>query len=56
MTLLNKLHKTYIESRDLDDNYNYDDPENKPEENEFTIWHPVANPKKIIIKEISRER
>ena len=42
MPNLEELHKAYMASKELEENYNYDDNIQKPEENEFTTWQPVA--------------
>lgn len=31
-----------MEAREPEENYNFDDSSTKPEENEFTVWTPVA--------------
>lgn len=42
MSKLEELHKAYLESKELEENYNFDDNTNEHEENEFNIWQPVA--------------
>jgi hypothetical protein len=43
MPTIEELHKKYMESRESDiDNFNYGDDIDKVEDNEFSVWHPVA--------------
>lgn len=42
MPKLEQLHNAYLESKELEENYNFDDHKPKIEENEFNIWQPVA--------------
>ena len=42
MPTLEQLHNAYIESKEPEENYNFDDDTNEPEENEFNTWQPVA--------------
>lgn len=42
MSKLEELHKAYMASKELEENYNYDDNKPKIEENEFNTWQPVA--------------
>ena len=42
MPNLEELHKAYMASKEIEENYNFDDNINKPEENEFNTWQPVA--------------
>ena len=42
MSKLEELHKAYLESKELEENYNFDDNTNEHEENEFNTWQPVA--------------
>ena len=42
MSKLEELHKAYLESKELEENYNFDDNKPKHEENEFNTWQPVA--------------
>lgn len=37
MTNLEELHKAYMESKDPEENYNFEDSPTRPKENEFTI-------------------
>jgi hypothetical protein len=42
MPKLEELHRAYMASKEIEENYNFDDNTNKPEENEFNTWQPVA--------------
>ena len=42
MSKLEQLHKAYIEAKEPEENYNFEDSPSQPEENEFTVWAPVA--------------
>lgn len=42
MSKLEQLHNAYIESKEPEENYNFDDHKPKTEENEFNTWQPVA--------------
>ena len=42
MPKLEELHKAYMASKEIEENYNFDDHKPKIEENEFNTWQPVA--------------
>lgn len=42
MSKLEQLHKAYMETKEPEENYNFDDHKPKIEENEFNTWQPVA--------------
>ena len=42
MSKLEQLHKAYMASKEIEENYNFDDNHQQPEENEFSVWQPVA--------------
>lgn len=42
MPKLEELHRAYMASKEIEENYNFDDNTNKLEENEFNTWQPVA--------------
>ena len=42
MPKLEELHKAYMASKELEENYNFDDNTNKPEE-KFNTWQPVKD-------------
>lgn len=42
LSKLEQLHKAYMETKEPEENYNFDDHKPKIEENEFNTWQPVA--------------
>lgn len=42
MTSLDELHRAYMNSKEPEENYNYDDHKSEIEDNEFTVWQPVG--------------
>lgn len=50
MTSLEELHRAYMNSKEPEENYNYDDHKSEIEENEFTVWRPVEKKVEIMMK------
>lgn len=50
MKTLEELHRAYMNSKEPEENYNYDDHKSEIEENEFTVWRPVEKKVEIMMK------